>query len=141
MIEAFRPWIDRLLIQACLEKKLLKFHFTKNQYGYFLNKTGKAVLIPFRTTCEKKSFMIGEHSPIIREPRIMPSRQMRGRPTCTSFRQLNLPALDRVRLNLSETKAFIQPKQLNLNHYHILLIYMIVGGIPKTNLSNYDYYF
>jgi CRISPR-associated protein Cas1 len=58
LIEAFRPWIDRLLIQACLEKKLLKFHFTKNQYGYFLNKTGKAVLIPFRTTCEKKSFII-----------------------------------------------------------------------------------
>lgn len=46
LIEAFRPWIDRLLIQACLEKKLLKSHFTKNQYGYFLNKTGKAVLIP-----------------------------------------------------------------------------------------------
>lgn len=45
-IEAFRPWIDRLLIKACLEKKVLKGHFTKNQHGFFLNKTGKAFFIP-----------------------------------------------------------------------------------------------
>lgn len=32
--------------------------------------------------------------------------------------------------SLSETETFIQSKQLNLNHYHILLIYMIMGGIP-----------
>lgn len=32
--------------------------------------------------------------------------------------------------NLSETKLFIESKNINLNHYHIVLIYMIMGGIP-----------
>lgn len=32
--------------------------------------------------------------------------------------------------NLAETEEFIQSKGLNLNHYQILLIYMIMGGIP-----------
>ena len=32
--------------------------------------------------------------------------------------------------SLAETEAFLQYKNLNLNHYHILLIYMIMGGIP-----------
>lgn len=32
--------------------------------------------------------------------------------------------------NLKETEIFLKSKQVNLNHYHILLIYMIMGGIP-----------
>jgi AAA+ ATPase superfamily predicted ATPase len=32
--------------------------------------------------------------------------------------------------DLSETTAFLKSKQVRLNHYHTLLIYMIMGGIP-----------
>lgn len=46
LIEPFRPWIDQLLIQACFEQKLLPSHCSKNQYGIFLNKEGKAFIIP-----------------------------------------------------------------------------------------------
>jgi len=46
LIEPFRPWVDRLLIQQCLNRELKKEFFTKNQYGLFLNKTGKAFIIP-----------------------------------------------------------------------------------------------
>jgi len=46
LIEPFRPWIDRLLIEQCLDGKLEKDFFTKNQYGLFFNKTGKAFIIP-----------------------------------------------------------------------------------------------
>lgn len=46
LIEPFRPWADRLLIQACWQNQLKKDFFTKNQHGLFLNKNGKAFLIP-----------------------------------------------------------------------------------------------
>jgi len=46
LIEAFRPWIDRLVIEACVDNVLLKNYFSKNQHGIFLNKEGKAFLIP-----------------------------------------------------------------------------------------------
>lgn len=46
LIEPFRPWIDRLLIDACLERNLKKTFFTRNQHGLFLNKEGKAYIIP-----------------------------------------------------------------------------------------------
>ena len=46
LIEAFRPWVDRLVIELCLGKLLLKNYFSKNQHGIFLNKAGKAFLIP-----------------------------------------------------------------------------------------------
>ncbi len=46
LIEPFRPWIDRLLIAECLKKNILKKHFTANQHGLFLNKHGKALVIP-----------------------------------------------------------------------------------------------
>lgn len=46
LIEPFRPWIDRLLIDACLERALEKSFFTRNQHGLFLNKKGKAYIIP-----------------------------------------------------------------------------------------------
>lgn len=46
LIEPFRPWADRLLIELCMDKKLEESHFTRNQYGIFLNKEGKAFIIP-----------------------------------------------------------------------------------------------
>ncbi|MEZ5038515.1 MAG: CRISPR-associated endonuclease Cas1 [Saprospiraceae bacterium] len=46
LIEPFRPWIDRLLIEACWKDELKGTFFTKNQHGLFLNKEGKAFLIP-----------------------------------------------------------------------------------------------
>ncbi len=47
LIEPFRAWIDRILIQECLENRLQKDFFTRNQHGIYLNKAGKAYLIPF----------------------------------------------------------------------------------------------
>lgn len=46
LIEPFRPWIDKLLMEQCFEKKLLSSFFSKNQFGLFLNKHGKAFIIP-----------------------------------------------------------------------------------------------
>lgn len=46
LIEPFRPWIDRILIEECFLHNLEGSFFTKNQYGLFLNKTGKAYVIP-----------------------------------------------------------------------------------------------
>lgn len=46
LIEVFRPWADRLLIEQCMHLKIDKAFFTKNQHGLFLNKTGKAYIIP-----------------------------------------------------------------------------------------------
>ncbi len=46
LIEPFRPWIDRLLIEEYLIHNLEKKFFSKNQYGLFLNKEGKAFIIP-----------------------------------------------------------------------------------------------
>ncbi|MEM6317666.1 MAG: CRISPR-associated endonuclease Cas1 [Bacteroidota bacterium] len=46
LIEAFRPWADRLIIEACIDKHLRNNFFTHNQHGIFLNKEGKAWLIP-----------------------------------------------------------------------------------------------
>lgn len=46
LIEVFRPWVDRLLIEQCMHLRVDKTYFTKNQHGLFLNKTGKAYIIP-----------------------------------------------------------------------------------------------
>jgi len=46
MIEPFRPWCDRLLIEECVAGIPEKGFFTSNQHGLFLNKHGKAYLIP-----------------------------------------------------------------------------------------------
>lgn len=46
LIEPFRPWADRLLIEMCMDKQLKESFFAKNQYGIFLNKDGKAFIIP-----------------------------------------------------------------------------------------------
>ena len=46
LIEPFRPWVDRLLMEQCYKKTLDPRFFTKNQHGLFLNKNGKAFIIP-----------------------------------------------------------------------------------------------
>lgn len=46
LIEAFRPWVDRLLVEECLISNLEAQFFSKNQFGLFLNKKGKAYIIP-----------------------------------------------------------------------------------------------
>jgi CRISPR-associated protein Cas1 len=46
LIEPFRPWVDRIVIELCLENQLLNSFFTGNQHGLFLNKNGKALIIP-----------------------------------------------------------------------------------------------
>lgn len=46
LIEPFRPWVDRLLIDECLIHTLENSYATANQYGLFLNKKGKAYVIP-----------------------------------------------------------------------------------------------
>ncbi len=46
LIEAVRPWMDRLLIEQCLSGELDTAFFTSNQYGLFLNKKGKGFIIP-----------------------------------------------------------------------------------------------
>lgn len=46
LIEIFRPWVDRLLMEECYDMQLDLGFVTKNQYGLFLNKSGKAYIIP-----------------------------------------------------------------------------------------------
>lgn len=45
-IEPFRPWADWLLIQQYLEHKIRAAFFNRNASGVFLNKAGKAFIIP-----------------------------------------------------------------------------------------------
>lgn len=46
LIEPFRAWIDRLLIDQCIAGTLKNSFFTSNKHGTFLNKNGKAFIIP-----------------------------------------------------------------------------------------------
>lgn len=46
LIEPFRPWIDRLLLEWCFDGVLEKKFYAKNQHGWFLSKHGKAFVIP-----------------------------------------------------------------------------------------------
>lgn len=46
LIEPFRPWLDKLLMEQCFKGKVEAEFFTKNQHGIFLNKKGKAFFIP-----------------------------------------------------------------------------------------------
>jgi CRISPR-associated protein Cas1 len=46
LIEPFRPWLDALLVRQCLDATLDLTFFSQNQFGTFLNKTGKAFFIP-----------------------------------------------------------------------------------------------
>lgn len=55
VIEPFRPWIDRLLIEQCMSEKLLKTHFEEKNEGVYLAKLGKGVLIPLFNKAMNKS--------------------------------------------------------------------------------------
>ncbi len=46
LIEPFRPWVDRLLLEECFNQNLDSKFFSNNQYGIFFNKHGKAHFIP-----------------------------------------------------------------------------------------------
>jgi CRISP-associated protein Cas1 len=62
LIEPFRPWIDGILIEMCMEEHLLQSFFTANQYGMVLNKNGKAVLIPRFNTWLQESKRFNERN-------------------------------------------------------------------------------
>lgn len=65
MIEPFRPWVDRLLIQLVFEGKLLESFFTQNQYGIFFNKNGKAFIIPaFNEFLRSKRNYLGQETSV-----------------------------------------------------------------------------
>ena len=66
LIEIFRPWVDRLVIDLCLEDQLLKSFFSANQHGVFLNKKGKAILIPRFNAWLKEPKRIFEREATIR---------------------------------------------------------------------------
>lgn len=46
MIEPFRPWVDRLLLEECLQGNILPAFFAETPGGFHLSKAGKAYLIP-----------------------------------------------------------------------------------------------
>ena len=55
MIEPFRPWIDRLLIEACLGKKITPDFFQQKKAGFWISKVGKQFIIPsFNDWAEKR---------------------------------------------------------------------------------------
>lgn len=63
LIEPVRPWVDRLLIDLCLDGKIEQTHLTKNQHGLFLNKKGKAVIIPaFNAFLREKRRYLGQEA-------------------------------------------------------------------------------
>lgn len=63
LIEPFRPWMDLLLIEACFKKEIDTSFFTKNQYGIFLNKAGKAYFIPlFNDFMRSNSDFLGQNT-------------------------------------------------------------------------------
>lgn len=65
MIEPIRPWVDRLLIDLCLSGELEKNFTTKNQYGIFFNKEGKAFIIPkFNEFLRSKRSYLGQESDV-----------------------------------------------------------------------------
>jgi len=65
LIEAFRPWVDRMIIEACIDETLQQSFFSKNQHGLFLNKTGKAFIIPlFNALLRKETKWLNQESTI-----------------------------------------------------------------------------
>lgn len=65
LIEPFRPWVDKLLITECFEENLERKFFTKNRYGIFLNKKGKAYIIPlFNDFLRSKREYLGQESTV-----------------------------------------------------------------------------
>ncbi|MFK7947310.1 MAG: CRISPR-associated endonuclease Cas1 [Saprospiraceae bacterium] len=66
LIEPFRPWVDRLLLEQCFASNLNKSYFTKNQHGLFLNKNGKAVIIPLFNQFILSQRFFGEQRTIVK---------------------------------------------------------------------------
>lgn len=65
LIEPFRPWADRLLAEQIQDGKVKKQFFTKNQYGFFLNKEGKAFFIPlFNEFLRSKRHYLNQESTV-----------------------------------------------------------------------------
>lgn len=65
MIEPFRPWIDRLLIDICVSKEMERNFITKNQFGIFFNKQGKAFIIPkFNEFLRNQRDYLGQESTV-----------------------------------------------------------------------------
>jgi len=65
LIEPFRPWIDRLLVQLCFEGKMKEAFFARNQYGIFFNKEGKGMIIPaFNDFLRSKRSYLGQESTV-----------------------------------------------------------------------------
>lgn len=46
LIEPIRPFIDRLMVELCNSGLLVESHFENKQQGYWLNKSGKHIIIP-----------------------------------------------------------------------------------------------
>lgn len=46
LIEPFRPWVDRLLIESCLQGKMKRAYFENKNKGIWISKKGKQFLIP-----------------------------------------------------------------------------------------------
>jgi CRISPR-associated protein Cas1 len=46
LIEPFRPWADRWLIENALRQEIKTEHFEQREGGYYLNRSGKQWLIP-----------------------------------------------------------------------------------------------
>ncbi|MEM1124094.1 MAG: CRISPR-associated endonuclease Cas1 [Bacteroidota bacterium] len=65
LIEAFRPWVDRMIITACVDQQLSSDFFSKNQHGLFLNKAGKAFIIPaFNALLRKEVKWLNQESTV-----------------------------------------------------------------------------
>ncbi len=61
LIEPVRPIIDRMLVDLILENTLNPTHFIKKQQGYWIQKTGKAIIIPTFNQYLYKQFQIGSN--------------------------------------------------------------------------------
>lgn len=46
LIEPFRPWADRILVQACLDQQLKPSFFDEKDQAYTLNQAGRRFIIP-----------------------------------------------------------------------------------------------
>ena len=55
LIEPFRPWVDRLIIEQCITHKVDPGYFEQRRNGWFLNAMGKRFFIPlFNNWLEEK---------------------------------------------------------------------------------------
>lgn len=61
LIEPFRPWADKFLLDLCLDNKLNSRHFDIKGKAYWLNREGKKLIIPgFNTFMDMPTRMFGK---------------------------------------------------------------------------------